>query len=89
MADHSSGPPSSGPPSSPFGAGPPMFPVSDRAVELSHVFINSGSPILAVVIILLGVRLATRFHRAGKLGWDDVFIILGTVSCASSLQQRT
>jgi len=57
-----------------------MFPVSDRAIYLSHVYLESTSPIIFVALVTLGVRLYIRIKRARKLGIDDMFILLGTVS---------
>jgi len=56
------------------------IPISDRAAYLGRVRIGVTVPLLALCLVPFSARVYTRVRPVVRLGWDDVFIVLGFVS---------
>jgi hypothetical protein len=55
--------------------------ISDRAALLARVHVGVTIPLLALCLVPFCTRLYVRIRPVWRVGWDDVFIVLGLVSC--------
>lgn len=60
---------------------PPPGPtyVTVQPVELSFRLFIVSVIIALLVLVTLGLRVASRFYIALKLGWDDVFVFAASI----------